>query len=139
MVNVSDLRSVPLVLGGVLGIALLVGLTASIVISVRDRRRELAILRALGYNDRDLRATVRWQAGAMMTVGVVVGIPIGVIVGRFAWRAFANQLGVVPRADSPIALLAISAVFAIVLALVASIAPGRAAARMSPVEALRRA
>jgi hypothetical protein len=139
IVNVSELRSVPLVLGSVLGIALLVGLTASIVISVRDRRRELAILRALGYNDRDLRATVRWQAGAMMAVGVVVGIPVGVIVGRFAWRAFANQLGVVPRADSPIALLAITAVLAIVLALVASIAPGRTAARMSPVEALRSA
>lgn len=139
IVNVSDLRSVPLVLGGVLGVALLVGLTASIVISVRDRRRELAILRALGYNDRDLRATVRWQAGAMMAVGVVVGIPLGVIVGRVAWRAFANQLGVVPRADSPIALLAITAVLAIALALIASIAPGRTAARLSPVEALRRA
>jgi hypothetical protein len=139
IVNVSDLRSVPLVLGAVLGIALLVGLTASIVISVRDRRRELAILRALGYNDRDLRATVRWQAGVMMAVGVIVGIPVGVIVGRVAWRAFANQLGVVPRADSPIALLAITAVLAIALALIASIAPARTAARMSPVEALRRA
>jgi hypothetical protein len=139
IVNVSELRSVPLVLGGVLGVALLVGLTASIVISVRDRRRELAILRALGYNDRDLRATVRWQAGAMMAVGVIAGMPLGLIVGRAAWRAFANQLGVVPRADSPIALLVVTAIVAIALALMASIAPGRSAARMSPAEALRSA
>ena len=137
IVNVSELRSVPLVLGGVLGVALLVGLTASIVISVRDRRRELAILRALGYNDRDLRATVRWQAGAMMAVGVITGMPLGVIVGRAAWRAFANQLGVAPRAASPVALLAVTAVVAIALALLASIAPARRAARMSPAEALR--
>jgi putative ABC transport system permease protein len=75
----------------------------------------------------------------MMAVGVVVGLPLGVIAGRVAWRAFANQLGVVPQADSPIALLAITAVLAIALALVASIAPGRTAARLSPVEALRRA
>jgi hypothetical protein len=139
IVNVSELRSVPLVLGGVLGVALLVGLTASIVISVRDRRRELAILRALGYNDRDLRATVRWQAGAMMAVGVIVGMPLGIIVGRAAWRAFANQLGVVPRADSPLVLLAATATAAIGLALLASIAPGRHAASMSPAEALRSA
>ncbi|MEP7048678.1 MAG: FtsX-like permease family protein [Ilumatobacteraceae bacterium] len=138
IVNVSELRSVPLVLGGVLGAALLAGLTTSILISVRDRRRELAILRALGYNDRDLRATIRWQAGAMMATGVVIGIPLGVIAGHLAWRAFANQLGVVPRADSPLALLGITAVLAIALALVASIAPSRSATRMSPVEALRR-
>jgi ABC-type antimicrobial peptide transport system permease subunit len=75
----------------------------------------------------------------MMAVGVVVGIPLGVIAGRVAWRAFADQLGVVPRADSPIALLAITAFLAIALALVASIAPGRTAARLSPVEALQRA
>jgi ABC-type antimicrobial peptide transport system permease subunit len=74
----------------------------------------------------------------MMAVGVVVGIPVGVIAGRVAWRAFANQLGVVPRADSPIALLGITAVLAIALALLASIAPGRTATKMSPVEALRR-
>jgi hypothetical protein len=137
IVNVSELRAAPLLLGGVLGFALLSGLALSIVVSVRDRQRELAILRVLGFRDAELRASVRWQACAMMAVGLVAGVPLGIVVGRLAWRAFADQLGVALGADSPISIVIATIVAAMLLALVAAAVPARSATRTSRGDALR--
>ncbi|MCU1358735.1 MAG: hypothetical protein JWN99_24, partial [Ilumatobacteraceae bacterium] len=61
VVNVSDMRTAPLVLGGVLAVSLMVGLALSTAVSVRERRRELAILRTLGFSRRSLYISVWWQ------------------------------------------------------------------------------
>ena len=90
------------------------------MVSVRDRWHELAILRALGFGDRELRASVRWQACAMMVAGLVVGVPVGIVVGRLAWSAFAEQLGVALRAGASVAIVAVTVAGAMVLALVAA-------------------
>ena len=138
IVNVSELRSAPLLLGGVLGLGLLVGLALSIMVSVRDRWHELAILRALGFGDRELRASVRWQACAMMAAGLVVGVPVGIVVGRLAWSAFAEQLGVALRAGASVAIVAVTVAGAMVLALVAAALPARSATRTSRTHALQK-
>ena len=104
--TVDSLRAAPALLGVALGVALLVGLTLVSALSVHDRRRELAILRALGFSNRMLRATVGWQSLATVAVGLVIGIPLGVVVGRITWRAFANELGLVPSAEVPVLLVA---------------------------------
>lgn len=138
IINVSELRSAPLNLIRLLGLALFGGFALSIVVSVRDRQRELAILRVLGFRDAELRASVRWQAFMMMLVGVIVGIPLGIIAGRAAWRAFADQLGVVPRASVSITLLIATIVGSMVLAMIAAIVPARSATRTKSSFALRR-
>ena len=96
IVDAGDLRSVPFAIAGILGAAVVVGLATSIAVSVRDRRRDLAILRVMGFRRRQLAATVRWQALGIIAVGVVVGIPLGTIAGRYAWRRFAEGLGLAP-------------------------------------------
>ena len=62
IVNVSELRLAPLVLGGLLLASLTLGLWLAVTLSVRDRRRELAVLRAVGFGDRDVRRS-RAMAG----------------------------------------------------------------------------
>ncbi|MCU1457922.1 MAG: hypothetical protein JWL73_2014 [Actinomycetia bacterium] len=136
IVNAGSMRTVPLALGGVLGLGLMTGLTLFVGTSVRDRRRELAVLRALGFSRRELRATVAWQAATTVGVGLVIGIPVGAVAGRFAWRAFADQLGVVPHADIPFLWLTGVAVGALALALLAAAPPARAATRIKPSTAL---
>ena len=136
IVNVSELRSAPLVLGGLLLASLVLGLGLAIGLSVRDRRRELAVLRALGFGDRDVRRSVRWQGLALVVVGLVVGVPLGVVAGRFAWRAFADRLGVVPEPAVPLALLVALVLVTLVLGWIAVALPARAAARISPAEEL---
>ena len=53
--NVSELRLAPMVLGVALLGSLMLGLWLAVTLSVRDRRRELAVLRAVGFGDRDVR------------------------------------------------------------------------------------
>ena len=138
IVNASELRSAPLYLGGALGLALFGRLVLSIVVSVRDRQGELVVLRALGFGDADLRASVRWQACAMMAVGLLLGVPLGVVCGRQAWRAFADQLGVSLTVESPISIVVATIVGAMVLALIAAAIPARSATRASRNVALQR-
>ena len=137
IVNVDGLLSAPLVLGALLALALIVGLPLAIVLSVRDRQRELAILRSLGFSSRDLRTTVRWQAATIVAVGFVFGVPIGAVAGRLAWRSFGERLGLVPNADMPVGWLALVVFLIVVIAMLGSVPPARTATRLSPNEILR--
>lgn len=132
IVNAESMRAAPLALGSLLALGLAIGLAFAIGVSVRERRRELAILRSLGFSGRDLRATVAWQAIATITVGLVVGIPLGLIGGRFAWESFARQLGVVPRVEISLTWLAIVIGGSLLIALVAAWSPARSASRIAP-------
>lgn len=68
------------------------------------RRRELALLKMLGLvNDRC--ATRSWQATPIALVGVVLGVPIGIVVGGAVCRAFAASLGAVPLTDVSLAVV----------------------------------
>jgi hypothetical protein len=139
IVNIDTMRGVPLALGILLGLALVVGLAVSTSVSVHDRRHELAVLRALGFSRRSLYATVTSQALTTIAIGLIIGTPLGIVAGRVAWRAFADQLGVLPRADLPITWITLVAVVAVALTLLAALPPARTAARISPSEVLPRA
>jgi hypothetical protein len=136
IVNVSELQRAPLVLGGALLASLALGLWLAISLSVRDRRRELAVLRVVGFADGDVRRSVRWQGLTLVSVGIVLGIPLGIVGGRFAWRYFADRLGVPPRFSVPLSWIALEVVITLVLGVLAVSFPARAAARVHPAEEL---
>jgi hypothetical protein len=132
IVNAKDIGSSPTLLAGALALAALMSLGLALGSSVRRRRRDLALLKALGFTGRQVGATVRWQAGATVLVGLMVGVPLGVVAGRGLWTLFAKQLDVVPESSTPfVTILVISAV-AVVVALIAAALPVRAARRVSP-------
>ena len=137
IVNAAELRRAPLVLGGVLLGSLALALGLAVALSVRDRRRELAVLRALGFSDRDLRQSIRWQGLVLLAGGLVVGIPLGIVAGRAAWEAFSDRLGLVPNATVPASWLAAEVALTLVLGAIAVALPARAAARVSPAEELQ--
>jgi ABC-type lipoprotein release transport system permease subunit len=127
----------PFVIG--LGTALIAVATIAhgLAISVRRRRRDLAILKTLGFGRRQVVRVVLWQATTIAIVGLVIGIPLGIISGRLAWQLVADQLGVL--AEPAVSLLALILLVPAVL-LVANLAamfPGRMAARMRPAMILR--
>jgi ABC-type lipoprotein release transport system permease subunit len=135
--DLRPVRRLPLVLAGLLALAAAAALGHALITSIRRRRRDLSILKTLGFLRRQVSATVAWQATTVAMIALVVGIPIGIAAGRWAWTLFARQLGV---AAEPVAgwwavLLAIPAT-GVVANVVAAI-PGRAAARMQPAAALR--
>jgi ABC-type lipoprotein release transport system permease subunit len=127
----------PLTLAALLTSLALLAVGHALVTSVRRRRHDLAVLKTLGFERRQVRAAVAWEATALAVVGVLVGLPIGVVVGGRAWMLLADDLGVASSWSVP--AWAVVGVVAGALVLVNAVAwfPARAAARTRPAIALR--
>jgi ABC-type lipoprotein release transport system permease subunit len=108
----------------------------TLLTSVRRRRRDLAILKTLGFVARQVQSTVAWQATAIAGASLIVGLPLGLLAGRWAWILLTDQVAIVPApVISPLLLLAIPAVLLLANAIAA--VPARAAARTQPAVILR--
>jgi len=68
---------------------------------------------------------------------LVVGLPLGILVGRWSWNLFAGSAGVAPDADVPVLLVLVAIPAVLVLANLIAAGPGWAAARLRPALVLR--
>ena len=100
-----------------------------LVVSVSRRRRDVGLLKVLGFVNRQVVSTVSWQATTLALVGVVLGVPLGLIVSRGVWNTFAFNLGAVPVTVLPILLVAAITVGVLVGANAIAIAPAWVATR----------
>jgi ABC-type antimicrobial peptide transport system permease subunit len=130
-------RAVPYVLAALLGALVVLTITQTLLSSLRARRRDLAILRALGGAPLLLRRSVHWQATAVTLVPALIGVPLGLIAGRLVFRALADDIGAINAAEFP--TLAVAAVIAgiVLLANLVAMWPARLARRWSAAAALR--
>jgi hypothetical protein len=129
IVNYRTVGAAPLILAAGLAVGAIVALALTLTASVRRRRRDLALLKTLGFTRRQLAATVASQATVAALVGIVIGIPIGVIAGRWLWTLFAREIAAVPSPTVPAAGIAAVALATLVLANLVGAIPGRQAAR----------
>jgi ABC-type lipoprotein release transport system permease subunit len=135
--NYARVRATPLVLAGVLGLMALGTLSHTLITSVRRRRRDLAVLKTLGLSRRQVSAVTSWQATTMGGVALLLGVPVGVALGRLAWRVFAEQLGVGPQPATPVAALLLAGLATLILANLIAAVPAQLAARTRPAVVLR--
>lgn len=135
--NIRRADSMPFVIG--LGSALVaIGtIVHGLAASVRRRRRDLAILKTLGFGRRRISQVVLWQATTVGLIGLVIGIPLGIVAGRVAWSLVADQLGVLSEPAVSVLALAVLVPAVLVVANVAAAFPGRMAARTRPAMILR--
>ena len=135
--RIRQLETLPLVLAGFLGLLGVVALGHGLVSAVHRRRRDLALLKTLGFRRAQVFATIAWQATTVALVAAVVGIPVGIVVGRLGWAFIADGLGVVSVPEVvPLAVAGV-ALAALVLANLVAWFPARAAARTRPAVVLR--
>ena len=130
--QIVDYRSTgttPILLAAGLALGAVIALGLALTASVRRRRRDLALLKALGFTPRQLASAIAWQASIAAVVGIVVGIPLGVALGRWLWTLFAREIGVVPAPTVPVWWTMAAAVAALILANVVAAFPSRTAAR----------
>jgi putative ABC transport system permease protein len=130
--SIEALRRVlpaPVVLALVLSLLLLVGCAFLLTWSVRAQRRDFSILRALGANRRQLRSVVHWQTSLIVLVTLVIGVPLGVALGRLIVGELTGRLGIVPGVDVPLLALFGALVAALVIANLIAVVPARRAAR----------
>jgi hypothetical protein len=115
----------------------MVGLVHFLGVSARRRRHDFGVLRALGFARRDLSLTMSWQAMSVVAVGVVAGVPLGVMVGRWAWLAAIGSVGMVDTPAVPGVSLVAIVVVAVGAAGALGAVPGWFAGRRPPADALR--
>jgi len=137
IVAYRDVRSTPTLLAAALALLAVLTLTHGLISSVRRRRRELALLKTLGFTRRQVSGTVAWHASTVAAIAIAVGVPVGIVGGRWAWTALANDLGTVVRPVVPLALLVVGVPLLLLLANAVAFVPGRVAARLRPSVALR--
>ena len=133
----NNLGATPNLLGGALATGAAVALGFTLVASVRRRRRDLALLKTLGFTNRQLAATIAWQSTVAVGAGTVVGVPLGIALGRSLWELFAQEIDAVPDPSVPILPVVLIALGALVLANLVAAVPGRIAARTPANLALR--
>jgi len=136
-VNASSLRTTPVLLAGALVLGTAVSLALALAASVRRRRRDLAVLRTVGFTSRQLTRAVSWQATIVVVLGLVVGIPLGLALGRVLWARFADQLDVLSQPTIPVLVVAAIGAGALLVANLAAALPARATRRISAPVLLR--
>jgi ABC-type antimicrobial peptide transport system permease subunit len=135
--NFRSMGTIPDVLAAGLAIGAVVALGLTLIASVRRRRRDLALLKALGFTQRQLAASIASQATVAALIGCVIGIPLGIVIGRELWNLFARGIDVVPDPAVPVLTLVLVGIGALVFANLVAAIPGRIAARTSTALVLR--
>jgi putative ABC transport system permease protein len=123
---------------GLLAVAVviaLIGVTNTLSLSVMDRSKENAVLRAIGLSKGQLRTTLAVEGLVLAGVGVVLGVVLGLVYG---WAGAATALSVLGRVPLvvPWTEIAVVVAVALVAGLVASVVPAQAAVRTRPIAAL---
>jgi hypothetical protein len=137
VIDLGKLRSLPFALGIFFGLLAAATVAHALVTTVRRRRRDLAVLRSLGFTRRQSRLAIAWQATLLAFGGVVVGVPLGVLFGQRSWRALANSFPLVYASPFAVVAVLIAVPVALVIANLLAAGPAHAATRISPARALR--
>jgi predicted lysophospholipase L1 biosynthesis ABC-type transport system permease subunit len=133
--DLSDLERVgglPSAIAGLLALMAMATMAHSLTLSVRRRRRDLAILKVLGFVRSQVARTLAWQSSTVAVLAVVVGVPAGLAAGRLAWSVFADRLGVSPQPATPLLATALLVPATLLLANLVAVVPATLAARTQP-------
>ena len=133
----GDLRVLPFSLAIFFALLAIATVAHALVTTVRRRRADLAILRSIGFTKRDSRVAIAWQATLLAVAGLVVGVPLGILAGRLAWKQLASSFPFVYA--PPLAILSILLIVPIALIIANALAAGPAhvATRIRPANVLR--
>ena len=141
--RMSDLVD-PMTVIAIAGVILLIVFTGYLIIynvfqiSVAGDIRFYGLLKTIGTTPRQLRRIIRLQALALSAVGIPIGLVLGWLIGGQLTPVIVARLnGIMPMTSVSPWIFAISAAFALLTVLISCRKPGRMAARVSPVEAVR--
>jgi hypothetical protein len=137
VINAEHMGGQPLALALGLAAAAVLSLALTVLSLVRRRRQELALLKTLGMTRGQIRAVIAWQTTLTLTAAVIIGGPLGVVAGRWAWRAFANSLGIAPVTEIPALALVLGPLALVAAGNLLATGPAAIAAHTPPAAALR--
>jgi ABC-type antimicrobial peptide transport system permease subunit len=135
--NLQRIRALPFILAALLA-AVAVGTVAhSLITSTSGRRRDIAVLRSLGFVSPQVLRTVWWQSAVIVGVAIVIGMPLGLALGRIGWSLLERQMAILSTASTPVGALAALVAATLVVALLVASGPAVQAASTTTSAALR--
>jgi len=138
--EVRNLRAIRWTPYALVALLLLIGVATVahlLLTSVRRRRRELAVLKTLGFVRGQVSSSVAWQASTLAVVSLTLGIPAGLALGRWVWATVAERLGLVGVPQIPAAWIGLMVVGTLGVTNLVAAGPGWIAGRIAPAVALR--
>jgi ABC-type lipoprotein release transport system permease subunit len=135
--RLRDVRRLPVALAIFVGLLGAIAVGYAFVTAVQRRRGDLAMHKALGMTRRGVRVIVLTQATTTVLVGIVLGVPLGLLAARFVWRIQVDNLGARFVVVAPLLALAAVCGGAVVIGNLCSVLPATRAARTRPAVTLR--
>jgi ABC-type lipoprotein release transport system permease subunit len=137
LVDFGRVRSLPLLLAGLLALLGLAAISHVLMSTVHARRRDLAVLRILGFTSFELRRVVMWYAVWLDGMALLVGVPLAVVGGGQLWTAFAHSTGFLAEPiTNPVHVVGV-AVAVVTLSLTVAWHAGGRASQALPASELR--
>jgi hypothetical protein len=133
---VKDVAVLPLALSGFLALLAAGAVGHALAIAVRRRRRELAVLRALGLTRRQARLVVVTHGSVLAAIGLVAGVPLGFVLGRSLWHVVADFTPLAYRPPLALLVLLLIAPVTVLAANVLAVWPAKRAAGLRPAQVL---
>lgn len=131
----DEMTSMSVVLGGVAGIALLVGgigIMNIMLVTVSERTREIGIKKAIGAPDSDIITQFLVEAGILSALGGVIGVILGYALSAILGKMMYDLI-VFPGTFVTVGALA----FSVAIGMIFGLYPAAKAASLQPVDALR--
>lgn len=135
--ELRQVRRLPLLLAAFLALLAVGAVGHALATAVRRRRRDLAVLRAVGITRAQSRATVVVQATVLALVGLTFGVPLGVAAGRTLWRSVAERTPVAHIPPLALLVLLLVAPVALLVANLLAVWPSQRAASLRVAHVLR--
>jgi len=137
LVNDKQMGDQPLTLALVLTAAMILSVWATVQASTRRRRRDLAMMKALGMTRRQVRAIVLWQSSTILVISAVLGLVLGWAAGHLVWSAYTSSLGVPAVTVLPLGVVLLGLLILVVAGDALTALPAELAARTPSGSLLR--
>ena len=135
--NLDQIARLPFVLALFFAFLGAAALIHAVFMTALERRRDIAILRSLGFTGRQAVWVLAAAAESLALVALVIGIPLGALTGRIGWNAVARGNFVVPLPATPLIGIAFAALGLVVFATLVALVPARLSVRRTVGSTLR--
>lgn len=129
LANLEHVDTFPSVVAGFLALLALAAMAHALASTARRRARDFATLRTLGFVNSQVRAALAYQASTIALIGLVIGIPAGIVIGRLVWAVVARNLGVDFVSPTPTVAVVVTITATLLSANLAAVQPATSATR----------
>lgn len=137
VINLKSVSGLPFALAALIALLGAATVGHALVSSVRQRRRDLGVLKTLGFMRGQVAAAVAWQATSFAVVALALGIALGLVGGRWAWNVVASGIYSVSPPIIPVAAVVLIVPATVLVCNAVALWPARVAARLPTAVAMR--